>query len=261
MRGKIKKETVLTAISLLAVFITTLYLLQKQTGIDKQEIQPAAKQTANNSITKSITAADKNSFISQNQLKGKKPGKTNRIMEKIEEYAKTFNLPRELKEELFALSEKDSPPDSNENTAADEPLNEDVLARFIQNKETNINSAGYRISAEQFNQLIEVCLPRNTEQAVIDTDKELKSQALLTVGLSALTDFNYTRAQKAFETVIGYYPDSLAGEAAALELGHLLFDRGNADQGRQVIDDAIYLHRDDKEYIGIAESLKEELSK
>lgn len=85
----------------------------------------------------------------------------------------------------------------------------------------------------------------------------LKSEALSMLGFSAAAEFNYEQAKEAFRALIQHYPDAPSVPIVRLEYAYLLFEEGAIDEAREAVDEAIYQHYDDKEYVEIAEGLKD----
>lgn len=183
---------------------------------------------------------------------------------KIEEYAKEFNMPIALKEELLEAGAKGNIDTQwGENKLTEKELDEAGLSlkkiakQKPDTKTANI-TAGYRVTARDFKKMVTAsCL----SQGVKDTEqtKELKSQALAELGFSALAEQNNEQAKQAFENFIENYPEMPQAPMINLEYALLFLEEGRRDEAWKIVDEAIHQNQNDKEFIAIADDLLEEI--
>lgn len=195
-------------------------------------------------------------------------------LNKVKVYAEEFNLPNDLKEELLAAARNPiEGSDSGDTKDTEEIPDKEVifthLIHFAENSKDNPVTAGHNLPEGISDEIIASSLPvetsRDEASQTIDGDSTdekiegLKSEALATIGFLAMTEFNYGLAKKAFSTLLKYYPDSDQAPMVRLEFARLLLEEGQINKARDIVNEAIYLYREDKEYVQIAKDLREEI--
>ncbi len=188
--------------------------------------------------------------------------------DRIIEYARRFNVPEKAKEKLLkAVREgrRVRPVRAHEYTVygsvygslneADAFLSENPRPSL--SKEKKNLASGYSTDAENFDKMISACLPKGAYE---DSDSAaLKSRALSNMGLSALMEERYEDAEKAFVMLINNYPEQEAAQVIRLEYSMLLIRQERLSEAEQVVNEAIALNSDDKDYMSIAGSIKEKI--
>ena len=181
-----------------------------------------------------------------------------------EEYLKEFSLPQDLEAELSEASKKgDVNTEWAEGRISKEELQEAGLTitqlaeSQIDNKIKNI-TAGYSIADKAFEEKLIACLP-SSENSDSKQDKALKSEALSTIGFSALMEQKPEQAEKAFIALIRDYADTQAAPIVHLELAKLISEKGRVREAQELADKAVSRYGSDTEYAAIAQALKEEM--
>lgn len=182
----------------------------------------------------------------------------------VQDWAEEFNLPAELTQELSeAVREGNIDSEWAREQISEEELRQtgltagQIAQSTLDSQGTNI-VAGFKTSDKTLEEMFKACLP--AEDASDDEQTRiLKSEALATVGFSAMKEYKYDQAEKAFKSLIRYYGNSEVTSMVRLEYGRLLFEQGRAAEAKEVIDEAIVQNRDDQEYVAIAEGLREKI--
>lgn len=181
----------------------------------------------------------------------------------IESLADEFAIPADIRSELIeAAGNGTAEADWEESEISREDLSEarlgfsNLAGSGLERRAANV-SAGYSLTEEGFAQLYEASLP--TSDTDSEEEKGLKSDALTMLGVSAALSQESEKAESALRAVIDQYPDTEAAPVARLELSRMLAEEGRVDEAQQLLTEGITLHRDDPEYVEIAESLREEI--
>lgn len=74
-----------------------------------------------------------------------------------------------------------------------------------------------------------------------------------------MSEFNYETAEKAFNTLLERYPDSEPAPMVHLELACMMWQQGRTEEALRTVNEAILLHREDKEFTEMAQDLKQEI--
>lgn len=178
-------------------------------------------------------------------------------------FFKEFSLPQDLKAELSEAERNGNVSNEwGEGKISEEELQKkgltaaQLLESMLDNKIKNI-IAGYSMPDKTFTENLNNCLP---DKAIDDKQTRiLNSESLSAMGFSALMKHKYTRAEEAFTALIRNYADTLAAPIAHLELARLMSGKGRFREAQQLIDKAISFYGSDKEYLTIAQALKEEI--
>lgn len=176
---------------------------------------------------------------------------------------KEFNLPDHLRREIAEAERNGDIKDGwGEGKVSIDELEKAGLTsnQFSQvwelDKKIKNITAGFSLPAQTFAQNLNDCLPDKETTAQV---KILNSEALSAMGFSALMENNYLQAQQAFTALINNYADTQPAPLAYLELARLIFQQGHFSEAKDLINKALFLYGEDKEYLIIAQSLKEEM--
>lgn len=175
---------------------------------------------------------------------------------------KEFSLPQDLQKEIAEAERNGDIMDEwSEGKISIDELKKAGLTpnQFSQpqlDKKIKNITAGFSISDRTFAQNLNDCLP---DKDIGEQFKVLNSEALSAMGFSALMENNYTQAQQAFTALTRDYTDTKAAPIAYLELARLMSQEGHFREAQDLINKAMSLYGDDKEYIVIAQALKKEM--
>jgi len=200
---------------------------------------------------------------------GQEEGSTKSIssddIDKAESYAKEFNLPEDIREEfLDIIGEGEATSVQNDSAATDEELNEAgissaQIAETLVGEEMENITSGYDVDDQNFDEMVSACLPTGINEA--SDSAALKSQALATMGFSAIAEYRYEQAEKAFTNLIQSYPDEEPTQMARLEYSNLLAEQGRTNEAKQVLNEATTINSSDNEYVSMANSLNQKIER
>lgn len=188
---------------------------------------------------------------------------------KIEQYAKEFNIPAELKEELMEAVIKGTvdtqwgKDEISKKEIDDAGLSLKKIAKQKSDSKTENLAAGYRVSGASFNKMLAACLSAKDDN---EQTKDLKNQALAMLKFSELAKGNYpdipeTPVPDIPETQISDIPEMPRMPMIDLEHALSLIDEGRIDEALKIIDEDISQNQDDREFVEIAEALRENIKK
>ena len=186
-------------------------------------------------------------------------------IDKAESYAKEFKLPEEISEEfLNIVEESEAAGPGNSSAITDEELNEAgislaQIAETLVGEEMENITSGYDVDDQNFDEMVSACLPTGINETSDST--ALKSQALAIMGFSAIAEYRYEQAEKAFTNLIQSYPDEEPTQMARLEYSNLLLEQDRTDEAKQVLDEAITINSSDNEYVSMANSLDQKIER
>lgn len=188
---------------------------------------------------------------------------------KIEQYAKEFNIPAELQQELINAVKKGTVDTGWANSEITEKELDDAgislnkIARQKPDSKTENISAGYRVSGAVFENMLAACKPAKDDS---QQTKELKHQALEMLKLSELAKGNQALPENIPES---HSDDTEESPMLKLEIALLALKEGNDNkdlekikQAWAIINEALKENQEDKkdkEFVEIAESLLEEI--
>lgn len=249
------KKIVVFSIIAVSVTALSLFVVQIKNKPSKQYKQAAQSDSG-------LQSQPKQAELNTGILKPVKI--SSQEINKIEEYAKEFNMPVALKEELLeAGANGNIDTQWGENKVTEKELDDaglslNKIAKQKPDTKTANITAGYRVTARDFKKMVSASCP---SQGVKDTDqaKELKSRALAELGFSALVEQNNEQAKQAFENFIENYPEMPQAPMINLEYALLLLEDDRRDEAWKIVDEAISKNQEDKEYLEIAQALIEEI--
>lgn len=197
---------------------------------------------------------------------------TSEEINKIEQYAKEFNMPAELKEELVEAVIKGTidtqwgKDEISKKEIDDAGLSLNKLGKQKSDSETANISAGYIVNSAKFEKMLAACKPAKDDNEQI---KELKKQALEELGFSALAGDNKEQIEEIISQTKSDYPDipemsvsDISGiPMLELEKSLLALKDGYSKEAWEDVTKVLEKNQDDKEFVEIAQALLEEIKK
>lgn len=259
----------LTIITIFGVLIAVGVLTYRYRQPAKPLVLP--KLQIQQSVLEPVKPAIQRVFVSEI----KKPQNT------LKYVTENFDFPQEIKEDLISAQIEE------ENSVAPEPVDiAEIKAVVDQTRKTIISGrlqncvAGYYLPDKKFQEILVSALPElavtnNTDtapqqenianptepdasqstQAQDNQVQVLTCDALASLGLMAMSRFEYSQAQEAFQLLISYYPDAQETPIVRLELARLMYEQNHWDEAMKIVDEAVAYCAQDNEYKDIALAL------
>jgi len=261
------KNSVFYSIALILSLITGLFIF-KLANIDKTVFTPVMHENDMPAVEVSHEAT---SEAEPFKAVEKKPLMNKPVSESevtAREYAKKFNIPKDIEEELIEIIREGKEaavlPDRRiaDKKITKSPPNTDAYLLFglekpLLSKRMKNMVSGYSTKTEDFDKMVSACLP---EIAYGDSDTAtLKAHALSNMGFSALMEDRYEDAEKAFVVLIDNYPYEEVTQITRLEYSRLLLEQGRINEAEQAVNEAMALNSGNKEYTLMANSLKDRI--
>lgn len=264
-----KKSIIIISIFILSVTSLTLLAIQFKNKPLKQskQVEPALISEAK---PEKVNIPQKIKVISEE-------------IDKIEQYAKEFNMPAELKEELTQAVKKGAvdthwgEKEISKKELDDAGLSLKKLAKQKPDSKTENITAGYIVNGVKFEKMLVACNPAKDDSP---QEKEFKKQALDELGFSALTENNQEKLKEVVnslknayseipkesianisETPIPDMPEIQRVPMIDLEYAFQLLEEGRKDEALKIIDEAISQNQGDKEFVEVAEALRDNINK
>ena len=178
-------------------------------------------------------------------------------------HIKDFDIPEDIQNEFLSALENAEEVLAYNGSVTEEALDEAGLS-LAQIRGSDVSddmkntTSGYSVDDKDFEKMVSACLPAVNEDPEASL---LKSQALATIGLSAVSEHRYEQAEKAFTTLINNYPDQEPTQIARLEYSNILYEQGYVDEARQTVNEAITINSSDTGYVSIANTLKQRIER